>query len=318
MLKWRKLGKIFDPTEIKGRYWLNDFAQCTSALVCDDYVRVYFSCRPPIDSNGQFVSYTSYIDFDRNDLTKIIRVAENPILMLGDLGAFDEFGIYPSSILEHNNKVYFYYAGWTRLKSVFANVAIGLAISQDRGTTFKRIGKGPLLSRTVNEPFQVSGPKVRYYKNKFYMFYISGEKWLIDKGNSETIYKIKMATSEDGINWNRDGNAILNNILGDEECQAGPDVFYYSGKYHMYFSYRYGLDFRGNNRGYRIGYAYSNDLVNWIRDDENTGIGLSNTGWDSTDMHYPHVFELDGDRYMLYNGNEFGKKGFGLAILDNT
>lgn len=318
MLKWEKLGKIFDPTEIKNRDWLNDFAQCTSTLVCDDYVRVYFSCRPPVDKDGQFVSYTSYLDLDRTNLKKIIKVADEPILQLGELGTFDEFGIYPSSILKQSNNIYFYYAGWTRMASVFANVAIGVAISNDGGTTFDRIGKGPILSRTVNEPFQVSGPKVRIYDDKFYMFYISGEEWLISKqGKTETIYKIKMATSDDGINWNRNGKAMLGDILGAQECQAGPDVFYHLGKYHMYFSYRYGLDFRGNDRGYRIGYAYSEDLENWTRDDDNIGIKLSDEGWDSKDMHYPHVFELDGNHYMLYNGNNFGRYGFGIAILEN-
>jgi len=317
MFKWKKLGKIFDPTEVIGRSWLNDFAQCTSTLISDDYVRVYFSCRPPVDDNGQFVSYTSYLDLDRHNLKKIIKVADEPILQLGELGAFDEFGIYPSSILKLNKEVYFYYAGWTRMKSVFANVAIGIAFSIDNGTTFNRIGKGPIMSRTLNEPFQVSGPKVRLFNSKFYMFYISGEKWLLSKeGLPETIYKIKMATSLDGIRWERDGKAVLENILGDQECQAGPDVFYLNGLYHMYFSYRYGLDFRGNDRGYRIGYAYSYDLKNWTRDDHNAGIGLSTEGWDSTDMHYPHVFELDENYYMLYNGNNFGRYGFGIAILE--
>jgi hypothetical protein len=31
---------------------------------------------------------------------------------------------------------------------------------------------------------------------------------------------------------------------------------------------------------------------------------------------YPHVFQLDGAVYMLYNGNEFGRAGFGMAILE--
>jgi hypothetical protein len=31
--------------------------------------------------------------------------------------------------------------------------------------------------------------------------------------------------------------------------------------------------------------------------------------------HYPHVFELNNKLYMLYNGNEFGKYGLGLAEL---
>ena len=31
---------------------------------------------------------------------------------------------------------------------------------------------------------------------------------------------------------------------------------------------------------------------------------------------YPHVFELDGRIYMAYLGNQVGREGFGLAVLD--
>jgi hypothetical protein len=31
---------------------------------------------------------------------------------------------------------------------------------------------------------------------------------------------------------------------------------------------------------------------------------------------YPAVFELNGNTYMLYNGNGYGKTGFGIAILE--
>ncbi len=315
-MKWHKLGKTFDPTKLNDKPWLNAYAQCTSTLIRDDYIRVYFSCRPEPDAHGQYVSYTAFVDFDRSDITSIVNVAKQPVLALGELGTFDEFGIYPTSILEKDGVVFLYYAGWTRMQSVFANVAIGVAKSTDDGETFKRLGQGPILSRTLNEPFQVSGPKVRVFDGVYYMFYVSGEKWVTtEHGDSETFYKIKLAVSDDGISWRRDGKALIPDILGNDECQAGPDVFYKAGKYHMYFSYRYGLDFRNNDRGYRIGYAYSNDLVNWKRDDANAGIGLSNEGWDSTDMHYPHVFALDDKYYMLYNGNKFGRDGFGLAEL---
>ena len=30
----------------------------------------------------------------------------------------------------------------------------------------------------------------------------------------------------------------------------------------------------------------------------------------------PNVFESEREIYMLYNGNEFGRHGFGLAILE--
>ncbi|MDP2685277.1 MAG: glycosylase [bacterium] len=315
MFKWKKIGKIFDPTSVQGRPWMHEFAQCTSTLIFNDFIRVYFSCRPIREDDGRVVSHTTFVDLDRQNLKKIVRIANSPILELGALGTFDEFGIYPSCVLRMNNLIYFYYAGWTRPMSVFADAAIGVAISND-GEKFYRLGQGPIISKTLNEPFQFSGPKVRIFNNKMYMFYLAGEKWVLTNDKrTETYYKIRLATSEDGLNWTRTGQNIIESIL-DNECQAGPDVFYYNNKYHMYFSYRYGLDFRNNNRGYRIGYAVSDDLINWVRDDENAGIGLSDVGWDSKDMHYPHVFECDGQIYMLYNGNEFGRFGFGLAVLD--
>jgi len=314
MFKWKKLGRIFDPTKVTGRPWMYEFAQCTSTLIYDDFVRVYFSCRPPRDESGRCVSYTTFLDLDK-DLKTILRVADKPLLELGELGTFDEFGVYPSCTIRMNDLVYFYYAGWTRPMSVFADAAIGVAVSKD-GENFKKLGKGPIIAKTLNEPFQFSGPKVRAFNDKLYMYYLAGEKWVLtEEGRSETFYKIRLATSEDGLDWERTGENIINDIL-ENECQAGPDVFCRDGKYHMYFSYRYGLDFRGNDRGYRIGYAYSDDLVNWTRADEDVGIGLSESGWDSQDMHYPHVFECDGKTYMLYNGNEFGRFGFGLAVLE--
>ena len=65
MFKWNKLGKAFAPQEIEGRKWLKEFAQAPAALLFEDFVRVYFSCRPPADENGQYVSYSAYVDFGR-------------------------------------------------------------------------------------------------------------------------------------------------------------------------------------------------------------------------------------------------------------
>jgi len=148
------------------------------------------------------------------------------------------------------------------------------------------------------------------------MYYLSGSEWIMHDGRPEIVYKIRMATSFDGVNWSKLNKNIISNYLEDTEAQAGPDVFFHNGKYNMYFVYRAALDFRNNkSNGYRIGYAYSYDLLKWTRDDENVGIGYSEEGWDSSMLHYPHIFQLDGRLYMLYNGNDFGKYGFGLAVL---
>ena len=86
----------------------------------------------------------------------------------------------------------------------------------------------------------------------------------------------------------------------------------------MFFCYRYSLDYRNGPRGYRIGYAHSSDLTNWIREDDRCGIDVSPDGWDSQMISYPHVFDLDGQTYMLYLGNEVGRFGFGLAKLEGV
>jgi len=61
MFKWKKLGKVFDPTEIRGRDWMQEFAQAPSVLIFDKFIRVYFACRPRRDKNGQYVSYTAWL-----------------------------------------------------------------------------------------------------------------------------------------------------------------------------------------------------------------------------------------------------------------
>lgn len=318
-MKWKKLGRIFNPETWKDgieRPWMNTHSQCTSTLVLDEVVRVYFSCRPPADSEGQYVSYTTFLDLDRNDLSKIKRVSDKPVMDLGELGTFDEFAVYPTCVFRNNNDIFLYYAGWTRCKSTPYTVSIGLGISKDNGETFERYGKGPILTNSPLEPFELSGPKVRKINDKFFMYYLAGERWTFSNGRAESTYKIKLAISENGIDFKKLNKSIIENRL-EHECQAGPDVFYLDGSYHMYFAYRHNFDYRNNERGYRIGYAHSQNAVDWVRDDSQAGIDLSSDGWDSQMHHYPHVFNVDDKWYMLYNGNDFGRYGFGLAILNN-
>ena len=127
-----------------------------------------------------------------------------------------------------------------------------------------------------------------------------------------------MAISEDGIHWQKVGRDLLPDSLETNECQACPDVFFKNGLYHMFYSYRYHFGFKSPGRGYRIGYAYSKDLLNWTRCDEKAGLDASVRGWDSESASYPHLFELDDSIYMLYQGNHIGKSGFGLARLEDT
>ena len=238
------------------------------------------------------------------------------MLELGELGEFDEFGTYPVSVIRYGDEVRAYYAGWTRCESVPFNVAIGMAISRDGGMSFTKQGNGPIISYSPDEPFVLSGPKIRRFNNIWYLWYIAGRKWKQVDRRVEPVYKIRMATSSDGIHWAKYNRDLIESRIEEDEAQASPDVIYSNGKYHMFFCYRHGENFRNRERGYRIGYAYSTDLTNWTRDDAKAGITLSEDGWDAEMISYPHVFELDGSTYLAYLGNQVGRYGFGLAVLE--
>ena len=312
---WEKLGKVFDPRAIQDRSWLTEFAQAPSTLLFDDFLRVYFSCRPAADASGQYVSYSAYVDLNRDDPTRVLRVADNPIMPLGALGAFDEFGVYPVSVIRHGDRIRAYYAGWTRCESVPFNVAIGCVESIDEGKSFQRMGPGPVIPYSLDEPFVMSGPKIRKFNGLWYLFYIAGKSWKLVAGRAEPVYRIRMATSNDGINWVKHGKDLIETVVEDDEAQASPDVFWADGRYHMFFCYRYSEDYRSHEKGYRIGYASSSDLINWKRCDALAGITVSPTGWDSEMVSYPHIFHLDGATYMAYLGNGVGREGFGMARL---
>lgn len=316
-LKWNKLGKIFDPKDLSTASWMKEFAQSPSIIIDGSVVRVFFCSRKAPDSNGQYMSYTSYVDLDRNNLLNVLRVADKPLIKLGGYGAFDEFGTNPVSVIKHQDTLRAYYAGWSRCESVPFNAAIGMAISQDGGENFERIGDGPVLSYTPDEPFLLGSPRIRNFGGKWQLWYVAGKEWREIVGKPEPLYKIRMAESDDGIEWSRHGFDIIADKLGEDECQACADVIFRNGKYHMFFSYRKMTNYKQGKGGYQIGYAVSSDMKVWNRNDEFVDIRCSEAGWDSEMISYPNVFELDGTIYMLYQGNGMGQTGFGLASLES-
>ena len=318
-MKWKKLGKIFDPTEYQLPNNCVQFAQAPQALVFDDFVRIYFSTRSIDEKNGKYLSHIAYVDMKKN-LRDVIRVSEKTVIPLGGLGCFDEHGIFPMSVMRHGDAIYAYTCGWNRRVSVSVDTAIGLAISLDDGLTFQRIGDGPVLAASLHEPCLVGDGFVKVVGGVFHMWYIFGTGWkkFSDDAPPDRTYKIGHAVSNDGINWRKEeGRQIITDLLGEDESQALPTVIEINGRHHLFFCYRQSFDFRKNkDRGYRIGHAWSDDLMGWTRDDESLLLDVTPGDWDADMLCYPNVFECDGNVYLLYNGNEFGRYGFGLAKLE--
>lgn len=318
-MKWKKLGKIFDPTQYVLPNGCVQFAQSPQALVFDDFVRIYFSTRALDSRNGKYLSHIAFVDMHKN-LRDVIRVSDQTVIPLGELGCFDEHGIFPMSVMRYGDAVYGYVCGWNRRVSVSVDTAIGLAISHDNGLTFQRQGNGPVLAASLHEPCLVGDGFVKVIEGVFHMWYIFGTGWKRYEQDAapDRTYKIGHATSLNGVDWvKEEAHQIIPDKLGPDESQALPTVIAIDGRYHMFFCYRQSFDFRLNSgRGYRIGHAFSDDLLNWTRDDEHPSLDVTPGDWDSDMLCYPHVFECNDKVYLLYNGNEFGRYGFGLAELE--
>lgn len=307
---WKKIDILFKVADHKNEFIRSHASIPFAYHVKENVFRIYFSSR---NENGKSLPY--YIEAVISDgIIKLVGDIVGPLLELGNLGSFDDSGIMPSCLIKKEELLFMYYIGWNPQVTVSYRLSIGLAVSSDNGLTFKRYSEGPICDRSINEPYFNTAPFVIFEKEKWKMWYISCTGWKRINNYPEPSYHIKYAESDDGINWNKEGVICLDY---DENAEAlgRPCVIKQNDNFVMYFSYRKIDQYRVSaNNGYKIGLALSSNGINWKKDYDNTGITLSDTGWDSLMMEYCHVFEHLGIHYMIYNGNEFGKEGFGYAI----
>lgn len=318
MIKTR-LGKVFDPTNYNLAQGCKEFAQSPQTLEFEDFTRVYFSTRALEPGGRMFRSYIAFADMTKT-FSSVLRVSKHDVLALGDLGSFDEHGIFPMNVMRNQGQVWGYTCGWNRRISVSVDTAIGLVVSDDEGQTFRRLGSGPILGPSLHEPFLVGDAFVLKANEIFHMWYIFGQRWKRESDGTppDRVYKIGHAISANGIDWvKEDGVQILPDFLGADECQALPSVIAFGKKYHMVFCYRDIHGFRNDpTKAYRIGYASSSDLKTWVRDDAALSLAGQAGEWDADMQCYPHLTVSGQIPYVLYNGNSFGRHGFGAVELD--
>lgn len=126
-------------------------------------------------------------------------------------------------------------------------------------------------------------------------------------------YHIKWATSPDLINWERNNNVAIDFKYPNEYAISVPRVIKENGKFRMWYSYRGGPF----SEKYRIGYAESDNALDWQRMDEVVKHTVSENSFDSDMVCYPCVFKYKDRLMMLYNGNDYGRTGIGLAVLES-
>lgn len=302
---WQKKGLIHT-CDVYGTGYAQD---AFIDVLSKDVWRIYYSTR-----TRDVVSYPYYIDVEAGALEKKVSIPTQPIFIPGARGTFDDSGITMTSIVKvDERRKYLYYCGWNRKVSVSYSLSIGcVEVIDDK--EYRKISEGPIMERSLYNPIAVSAPMVLRDGDIFRMWYISFVSWDLYDNKYEPIYVVKHAVSKDGINWECN-NHICIDVEYSGEAIGRPWVIKDEGMYKMWFSTRGIENYRSKNgQHYMIGYAESTDGINWVRRPEKMNLTTSENGWDSEMLEYASVIKYNNKYFMLYNGNGFGKTGFGYAV----
>lgn len=304
---WRKLGFIFSASGQNNTMHSGGRAPVPFHLQ-NGVFRIYFAS---YDSLGRGRIFSLEIDLEQPQ--KILSLTTRPHIDFGDIGFYDDNGIIPSDVVQSNNKLYMYTIGFSIKNKLIFDAATGIAISTDNGLTFNKF-TGPVIDRSVDDPCFAASPCVKNEKNQWKMWYVSCDKWeALGNNRYKHFYNIKYRESQDGVYWDKKAKVCINYKCKEEYAISRPSVLFWKNAYRMWYSFRA----QPRIETYRIGYAESFDGINWTRkDEEMQSFDVSPSGWDSEMICYPYVFEHDNRLYMLYNGNGYGKTGFGLAVLE--
>ncbi len=307
---WRREGLL---VSVKQHHpWWVSHAQLPTALPLSDRLwRVYFGAR---DGNNR--TRILSVDLDPGDGMRILAEHLDALLDLGPPGAFDHEGTIPSAALLVDGEVRLYYIGVVVRKDVRGQASIGLAVSDD-GLTFRKLFAGPVHGTGPFDPYFNSAPVVRKNQHGYRMWYVGGTGWRPVSGVLDLCYEIRTTHSTDGQIWSvRSETAIPQ----EPSWVAGLGRPWITEEPHglrLWFSRR-GEEYRAAGDGaYRLmsvrvdGQGISFGEAKPVRFDNPPAPG----DFDSWMQAYACVLPYKDDLIMFYNGDNFGRTGFGWARL---
>jgi hypothetical protein len=300
-MQWRKLGQLFKPQSIHPK--LHSHAANPLAVhLKGDLYRIFYDGR-----DVQNRSSVGFVDMDIPD-GRVRYIHDQPIFEHGAETSFYSHGVSIGNCYEVKGQRYILFMGWQFPERGRWRGTIGrLRLHDDLSLELDR--DEPFMDLNATDPVSLSYPWVLQERDRYRMWYGSTITW--DAGNGEMLHVINGAVSVDGHEWNRLGQTVPY-VIGVAQVFSRPTVVSDSDGYHMWFSCRCGR----SGKKYKIGYAYSTGGDTWELRLRDAGIDVSVSGWDSEMIEYPFVFDHRDRRYMLYNGNGYGRTGFGLAVLE--
>ena len=289
--------------------WAQNHALLPTTELIGERIRIYASF---CDRNG--VGRIGFIEVGADNPSEVLSVYEKPVLDIGQPGTFDDNGVVPLCVLDYGGKKLLYYVGFQKLVNTKYYLFTGLATSNNGGYSFERFSRVPILDRNNADlsfrcgGFVIAGKIIK-------MWYIGGSDWVNVGLEKRPVYNMKYIESNNPFKWVKEGTVCFGPENEDEHGFGRPYVIKEKSLYKMFYS------IRTKSKGYRMGYAESRNGKTWIRKDEELGLAISGSGWDSGIICYPNILKVHGKTYMFYNGNYLnsitakGKMCIGYASL---
>jgi predicted GH43/DUF377 family glycosyl hydrolase len=291
-------GHIFNPC---GRLnWAVSHALQPTPILTNEGIKVSCGFR---DEQG--VSRVGYVLLDSNNPKNILRLSTEPVFNIGQPGYFDDNGVVPCFIHREGLRLYMYYAGYQLVNKVKFLVFGGLAVSDDDGESFQRVSNVPFTDRTDNEPFFKVIHSLINVNNEYIFYYGGGDSFVHLNNKVYPKYNIRFFKSKSYEKSDRNGFLAIDFKNDNEYRVARPFVYKSDGIYCMLY---YIAEMDGS---FYIAQSLSKDGTNWVPDEKFT-INGGRENWDSQMMAYPSFVEVGDSQYIFYNGNDYGRDGFGF------
>lgn len=313
---WHRKGLVVGPPD-SHPWWASCAGVPTCLPLSERLWRIWFGGR---DAQGR--SGILCVDVDPADGMKVLALRDVPGLQRGTGNAFDSAGIWACTALAIDGKVLLWYTGMRLGTDVPHELAIGLAISDDGGLTFRKAGGEPVLRSDAGMPQFVTTPCVAPRPEGGYeMWYSSCTEWRRDGARVDPWYELRYATSPDGLHWSKAAEPLIG--IGGT-AWAGitrPWVERNGATATLWFSARGGKDFRvASPDAYRLYRVPLHGTT--VRQHEIEPVVFTPPpgpdDWDGWMQVCPCVLPYNGTRIMFYNGNDFSRTGFGYAIETNN
>ena len=219
----------------------------------------------------------------------------NPVIGPGDPGDWDGGTRNPLAVVEVDGTYHLFFNGQAEGSPEFLEYDIGHATSSD-GVEWTMDPANPVLTRGAPgewDDASLWGAAVIHDGSMFHLWYC-GARGDIKRGG--------YATSPDGSAWTKHPNNPVIDVgppgsFDEKEVKPGA-VIVSDGIYRMWYSGS--TDWAGTPPAYdwKIGYAESDDGLNWIKHPGNPVVGPRGD-WESRYVFAPSVL-FDGDTYHLW------------------